>query len=159
VVSGIGFLGAGLIFVKKDFVRGLTTAAGIWLSAAIGLAAGAGMLLLAIFTGVIALTAIYGLELVEDYLIHSKKSLVNMTLMCEDKQGVVAQVSTTIADAGFKIENIILNRRSLAPGTLEIKFDLSGVGDIQVLLMRLGEVECVTEISECESNYHKTIGI
>ena len=44
VVSGIGFIGAGLIFVRRDDVRGLTTAASIWLTAAIGMAAGAGLL-------------------------------------------------------------------------------------------------------------------
>lgn len=43
VVSGIGFLGAGTIIIQKQFVRGLTTAAGIWATAGIGLAVGAGM--------------------------------------------------------------------------------------------------------------------
>ena len=40
IVSGIGFLGAGLIFVRRDAVRGLTTAAAIWVTAAVGSAAG-----------------------------------------------------------------------------------------------------------------------
>ncbi len=42
IVSGLGFIGGGIIFVKRDSVRGLTTAASIWLTAAIGSAAGAG---------------------------------------------------------------------------------------------------------------------
>ncbi|MDR3073762.1 MAG: MgtC/SapB family protein [Deltaproteobacteria bacterium] len=50
VVSGIGFIGGGLIFVRKDIVHGLTTAATIWLTAAIGMACGAGMHLLALMT-------------------------------------------------------------------------------------------------------------
>ncbi len=50
VVSGIGFLGAGAILLRKEIVKGLTTAAAIWVVAAIGLACGAGMLLEAIFT-------------------------------------------------------------------------------------------------------------
>ena len=48
VVSGIGFLGAGVIFVKRDSVRNLTTAASIWATAAVGMAVGAGAWLLAI---------------------------------------------------------------------------------------------------------------
>ncbi len=48
IVSGIGFIGGGLIFVRHDAVRGLTTAATIWLTAAIGMAAGGGLWLLAI---------------------------------------------------------------------------------------------------------------
>jgi putative Mg2+ transporter-C (MgtC) family protein len=47
IVSGIGFLGAGLIFVRRDAVRGLTSAPGVWITAAIGSAAGAGLPLLA----------------------------------------------------------------------------------------------------------------
>lgn len=43
VVSGIGFLGAGMIFVHKNTITGLTTAAGVWATAGVGLAIGAGM--------------------------------------------------------------------------------------------------------------------
>jgi putative Mg2+ transporter-C (MgtC) family protein len=47
VVSGIGFIGAGVIIFQKNAVRGLTTAAGLWVAAAIGMAAGAGMYIVA----------------------------------------------------------------------------------------------------------------
>ena len=54
-----GFLGAGLIFVRRDSVRGLTTAAAIWVTAAIGAAAGAGLPMLAILTtGIYFLVAV-----------------------------------------------------------------------------------------------------
>ena len=48
IVSGIGFIGGGLIFVQRDVVCGLTTAAIIWLTAAAGMACGAGLPLLAL---------------------------------------------------------------------------------------------------------------
>ena len=48
IVSGVGFIGGGLIFVRQDVVRGLTTAATIWLAAAVGMAAGAGLPVLAV---------------------------------------------------------------------------------------------------------------
>src|SRR5580658_7721732 len=50
VVTGVGFLGAGLIFVRRDSVRGLTTAASIWVTAAIGSASAAGLPILAVLT-------------------------------------------------------------------------------------------------------------
>ena len=54
VVSGISFLGAGVIFKNGNTVKGLTTAAGIWATAAVGLACGSGMYAMALFvTGVI----------------------------------------------------------------------------------------------------------
>ena len=48
IVSGIGFIGAGLIFVRQDSVKGLTTAATVWLVTAVGMACGAGLPLLAL---------------------------------------------------------------------------------------------------------------
>lgn len=48
IVSGIGFIGAGIIFVRRDAVRGLTTTAAIWISAAVGAACEAGLPVLAL---------------------------------------------------------------------------------------------------------------
>ena len=52
IVSGIGFLGAGVIFKNGNVVRGITTAAGIWATSAIGMAFGSGMYIIAVFTTV-----------------------------------------------------------------------------------------------------------
>ncbi|MFI6417129.1 MgtC/SapB family protein [Streptomyces sp. NPDC050842] len=57
IVSGIGFLGGGVIFVKRGSVSGLTTAASIWISAAVGMACGAGMPTVAIFATLLDLLA------------------------------------------------------------------------------------------------------
>ena len=67
VVSGIGFIGAGTIIFQKQIVRGLTTAAGIWATAGIGLAVGAGMYTIGIAATVLTLV---GLELLS-YLFKS----------------------------------------------------------------------------------------
>jgi putative Mg2+ transporter-C (MgtC) family protein len=61
IVSGIGFLGAGLIFVQRGRVSGLTTAASVWITAAIGMACGAGMPLFAIIATVLELVAVTSL--------------------------------------------------------------------------------------------------
>ena len=53
VISGISFLGAGVIFKREGLVRGLTTAAGIWVTAAIGLAVGSGMLVVGLASVII----------------------------------------------------------------------------------------------------------
>lgn len=58
IVSGIGFLGAGVIFVKQNIVTGLTTAASIWVVAAVGMACGAGMPFLAAATTVLHLLTV-----------------------------------------------------------------------------------------------------
>jgi putative Mg2+ transporter-C (MgtC) family protein len=59
IITGIGFLGAGTIFRSGGTVRGLTTASSIWITAAIGIVAGQGMILLASFTTILTWFALY----------------------------------------------------------------------------------------------------
>ncbi len=72
IVAGIGFLGAGTIFLSRNVerVKGLTTAATIWVVAAVGLACGAGLLLEAVVTTVMVLIVLVILHLVEQALFH-----------------------------------------------------------------------------------------
>lgn len=65
VISGIGFLGAGAIIQMKGSVRGLTTAAGIWMTAIIGMAVGLGMYLLSVFACALILFILLQLERIE----------------------------------------------------------------------------------------------
>lgn len=62
VVSGIGFLGAGTIIFQRNMVRGLTTAAGLWVTAAIGLACGTGMYAAAVLSTAIVLLGLEGIS-------------------------------------------------------------------------------------------------
>ena len=63
VVSGIGFIGAGIIIFQKHVVKGLTTAAGMWVTAAIGMTCGAGMYSLAIASTVMVLICLEALNI------------------------------------------------------------------------------------------------
>jgi len=64
VVSGIGFIGAGVIIFQKNAVRGVTTAAGLWVAAAIGLACGAGMYAVAIAAGILTLLCLEAMHFI-----------------------------------------------------------------------------------------------
>ena len=63
VVSGIGFIGAGIIIFQKHVVKGLTTAAGMWVTAAIGMTCGAGMYELAIASTIMVLICLEALNI------------------------------------------------------------------------------------------------
>lgn len=65
VVSGVGFLGAGAIIQMKGSVRGLTTAAGIWMTACIGLAVGAGMYLISVIATLLIIFILVNIERIE----------------------------------------------------------------------------------------------
>ena len=68
VITGIGFLGAGTIIREKEGVRGLTTAASLWVVAGIGLAVGCGFKRAAIYTTIIAVIVLFFLRFAEDIL-------------------------------------------------------------------------------------------
>jgi putative Mg2+ transporter-C (MgtC) family protein len=89
VVSGVGFLGAGAIIQMKGSVRGLTTAAGIWMTACIGLAVGAGMYLISIITTLLIIFILVNIERIEqrhNFLWESKIIRVKMHGILDDIQ-------------------------------------------------------------------------
>ena len=78
VVSGIGFIGAGVIIFQRNVVRGITTAAGLWVAAAIGLACGDGMYPVAIAATVLTVSC---LEMMHFVNLHYNEKVVDLTLV------------------------------------------------------------------------------
>ena len=109
VVSGIGFLGAGTIVVThRNKVTGLTTAAGLWASAAVGLALGIGFYEVA-FVGalliIVILTAVYRLDS------RIQKKIRRMDLYAEvDSKISIGKLSRSIRNLGIEIESIQIDR-------------------------------------------------
>lgn len=91
IVSGVGFLGAGVIFVNRDVVRGLTTAASIWLAAAIGMASGAGLLPLAVFATALHFVAVLVVAPLGRFLPRAGERST-IALSYEDGRGVLRDV-------------------------------------------------------------------
>lgn len=76
VISGVGFLGAGAIIQMKGSVRGLTTAAGIWMTACIGLAVGSGMYLISSAACVLIIVILKAFEIFEKMLLKNTEQNV-----------------------------------------------------------------------------------
>ncbi|MCI7011197.1 MAG: MgtC/SapB family protein [Prevotella sp.] len=85
VVSGIGFLGAGTIIFQKSVVRGLTTAAGLWVTAAIGLACGSGMYVAALVGTVLIL---FGLEILNEMIPQISTTTVMLAFTSHSREEV-----------------------------------------------------------------------
>ena len=85
VVSGIGFIGGGVIIFQRNVVRGITTAAGMWVAAAIGLACGAGPKMYPIAIAATVLTLL-GLEMLHFFHLRYGEKLVELTLASKDKE-------------------------------------------------------------------------
>jgi len=106
VVSGIGFIGAGTIIIQKQFVRGLTTAAGIWATAGISLAVGSGMYGLGIAATLLTLA---GLELLSVIFksIGMRSSLV--VFSTSDKEAI-NRIARVIYEKGFLLVSYDMKR-------------------------------------------------
>ena len=106
IVTGVGFIGAGIIFVRRDSVRGLTTAAAIWVTAAIGACAGAGLPLLAVVTtGIYFLVAI-GFPEITRRLPRSSTAISVLRVRYPDGRGVLRQLLQVATAQGFAIDEV-----------------------------------------------------
>jgi len=74
IVLGVGFLGAGLIIFRQMHLEGLTTAAGLWLTAGIGVAVGTKLYLVAVFATFLGVAILAGLKLAEEKFFKAKIS-------------------------------------------------------------------------------------
>lgn len=104
VVSGIGFLGAGTIIREGFSIRGLTTAASLWLVAGIGLASGAGFWAGAIFTTLLTVSTLILLENLEKKLISPRAAVVETIVRKNGDE--INKISETINQMGIRVRNI-----------------------------------------------------
>jgi putative Mg2+ transporter-C (MgtC) family protein len=102
VVSGIGFIGAGTIIQTGTDIKGLTTATTLWLTMAIGLAAGAGRFLIALVTTIIALITLIILRRVEHFA--SRKS-PKITLVVPTETPVLKQIHFVASHLGVSVKD------------------------------------------------------
>ncbi len=106
IVTGVGFLGAGLIFVRRDSVRGLTTAAAIWVTAAIGSASGAGLpVLAALATGIYFVVAL-AFPLAVRRLPRSATAVSALRVRYPDGHGILRDVLQEATARGFAIDDV-----------------------------------------------------
>ena len=123
VVTGIGFIGAGTIIFQKHVVRGLTTAAGLWVTSAIGMTAGAGMYVLSIATTVLVLLCLEAL-----YFILQHFGTRNITVtFSTPKEENIQPVVQRLRDKEIIIDSYEMTRKDTSSGhyfvvTMEMKF-------------------------------------
>ncbi|QUB69211.1 MgtC/SapB family protein [Prevotella melaninogenica] len=123
VVTGIGFIGAGTIIFQKHVVRGLTTAAGLWVTSAIGMTAGAGMYVLSIATTVLVLLCLEAL-----YFILQHFGTRNITVtFSTPKEENIQTVLQRLRDKEIIIDSYEMTRKDTSSGhyfivTMEMKF-------------------------------------
>jgi putative Mg2+ transporter-C (MgtC) family protein len=162
IVTGVGFLGAGLIFVRRDAVRGLTTAAAIWVTAAIGSAAGAGLPVLAVVaTGIYFLVALV-FPLATRRLPRSATAISALRVRYPDGRGRLRDVLRQATDLGFAIDDVSTeavgyrpsDRSGAAPtpSMVEVTLHVHGRNSVTDLAASLSELEGVVAAAASDVN-------
>lgn len=150
IVSGIGFIGGGLIFVKGDAVRGLTTAATVWMAAAVGAAAGAGMWLIAIAATILHLTVVFGVRAIERRLPNSATAASSLDVTYEVGAGAFGKALEMLTGAGFTVARVVVSAPS--EDERQARLDVSGEGSMVDLAAAIEEIPGVLGVGAVDAN-------
>ncbi|WP_053142947.1 MgtC/SapB family protein [Erwinia billingiae] len=145
VVSGMGFLGAGTIIIQKQVVKGLTTAAGLWVTAAIGLVIGSGLYEIGIYGTLLALIVLETFRRISHWLIgrhhtlifHLKPKSVPLVLIALEKERVrTGQVSVVNRDVETGLCEMTIDvtlSRNIAPHQIyDALLEIKGVTSVEM---------------------------
>jgi putative Mg2+ transporter-C (MgtC) family protein len=153
IVTGVGFLGAGLIFVRGDSVRGLTTAASIWVTAAIGSASAAGLPVLAVLTTGIYFLVVLAFPLATRHLPRSATAISAVQVRYPDGRGILREVLAEATGRGFAIDDVAtqtLGPRAEAGGQdrpmIQVTLHVHGRQPVTDLAAALSELEDVDAV-------------
>ena len=146
VVSGIGFVG-GVIFMRRNVVRGLTTAVSVWLTAALGMACGAGLPLLAIATTAGHFLIMLGFpKLVGRYLPQDRRMAARVSIFYEERKGRLRSILLACSDMRLTIDHVEVERAGNGSTTREEVQDLADLEGIDTETSAEGAFALVMQV-------------
>lgn len=150
IVSGIGFLGAGAILHQGNIIRGLTTAASLWATAAVGLAVGAGLYILGLLGAAIIIFSLWPLNSLAARLHPTGSQALHLRLEL-GSLAALGPVTERLVRSGAEMS--ALNSRKLGKGRYEITLDLRlpARSDPQALVADIGSLSEI-ELVEASGN-------
>jgi putative Mg2+ transporter-C (MgtC) family protein len=122
IVTGIGFLGAGVIFKEENRMRGLTTAASIWVTAALGMGAGAGLYWITIAGCIISLLSLFLLTYLED-LIEIANQTRQYRIRCAYKHETLQHFEETFRECHMTFKR---KKQSISDNKIEGTWSVNG---------------------------------
>ncbi len=144
VVSGIGFLGAGVIIFRKNTISGLTTAASVWSAAAVGLACGGGLFWAAAIVTAAILVIQIALRFVEyRFFAHHQPSTVSVRM--KHAPGQIAAVERVVLESGVPLRGLRL-RTGRSEDRIELVMGNARETAVLRLVNRLGALEGIGSV-------------
>jgi len=169
IVTGIGFIGGGVIFVRKDIVRGLTTAAVVWLNAAIGMACGAGLPVLAIVVTAMHFVVVLGFPRLAAMLPKPRATSFTIHVKYRREENVLRDILIACTTSEFRLSRLnaeTSDERNAAPsdvgeggevlaqageGLNAVALEVQGTKSISKLAARIAEIAGVVSVNAGDS--------
>jgi putative Mg2+ transporter-C (MgtC) family protein len=146
VVTGVGFLGAGAIIRSRFHVSGLTTAATIWVLSALGLAIGAGYILLAIAGAVFITITLTLIKYIEKAIVRMRSSHI-LQLTLEARRGIIGSIIEEFTALDIASEALDVKRSGKTwTVTFEYTTNIRKHGRLVEILSKLEGVESIIEL-------------
>lgn len=143
VITGISFLGAGVIFVKNLSIRGLTTAAGIWATAGVGLAIGAGMYTI----GVVAMLYMLLFQFIlHRFFTRLENTSNEFTVMLVNSPAAVKEFKAILASRNIAIQSLKMEKNSGSTMTLTLLIKKSRTITMDEIFLMIEQNENVIEV-------------
>jgi putative Mg2+ transporter-C (MgtC) family protein len=166
IVTGIGFIGGGLIFVRRDSVRGLTTAAIVWLTAAVGMACGAGLPILALFVTALHFLVVFAFPYIVGRLPKSRWTPSPLQVTYEDGRGILREVLVVCTQQDFAISRVRIERESSPDPqngerpaedgepkrVVTVALEVQGTRSVAKLAAKLAEINGVVSVNAGDAN-------
>jgi putative Mg2+ transporter-C (MgtC) family protein len=158
IVTGIGFIGGGLIFVRRTNVRGLTTAAIVWLTAAIGMACGAGLPILALAVTAGHFVIVLGFPYIASRLPRSRWTPSLLQICYQDGREVLREVLVRCTQSNFAVSRLQVEKeppatlQDSADRTVTVALEVQGIGSVSKLAAKLADIDGVVSVQAGDVN-------
>jgi putative Mg2+ transporter-C (MgtC) family protein len=175
IVTGIGFIGGGLIFVRRDSVRGLTTAAIVWLTTAVGMACGAGLPILALVVTAFHFIVVFAFPYIVERLPKSRWTPSSLEVSYEDGKEILRDVLVACTQHDFAVSRVRVERERPAADpqdvdspseSLELRstddrqlkrivtvaLEIQGIRSVAKLAAKLAEINGVVSVNAGDVN-------
>jgi putative Mg2+ transporter-C (MgtC) family protein len=159
IVTGIGFIGGGLIFVRRTNVRGLTTAAIVWLTAAIGMACGAGLPILALAVTAGHFVIVFGFPFIAVRLPKSRWTPSLLQICYYDGREVLREVLVKCTQHNFTVsrlevekEDAPMSLEEAAKRTVTVALEVQGTGSVSKLASKLADIDGMVSVNAGDVN-------
>jgi putative Mg2+ transporter-C (MgtC) family protein len=159
IVTGIGFIGGGLIFVRRTNVRGLTTAAIVWLTAAIGMACGAGLPILALAVTAGHFIIVFGFPFIASRLPKSRWTPSLLQICYYDGKEALREVLVKCTQHNFAVSRLQVEKEELPTSledtskrTVTVALEVQGTGSISKLAAKLADIDGVVSVNAGDVN-------